>query len=342
MNKTLGLKPAAPRHALLAPQQPMHREPPPLWGSSLSSKPTWSGDPADLLRPRDGKTPPLFPTMATMLGTWNPGRHPRYRVAPQQPMRREDAGPPASAHPTQGVDADHHRHDEVSAGAPLPPAAKQLDPPQDPIRREATASPGPGPLRNGNPRGNPNLAPRCGARTRAGCPCRGPAMKNGRCRMHGGASTGPKTAEGRARIAAARAPRDPMLRELQARATALTAVNRVLAAVVETGLELEAVTPLLLRIKPAMRDSPYAVSPLLLLTAGLTRREGRDLAASIRAAAQTGGKPGVTSMAWLHPTVMALPRSQIAETKIRQVGTTVRSPRHGPACPGQPHRTVPR
>ncbi len=29
-------------------------------------------------------------------------------------------------------------------------------------------------------------------------------MKNGRCRMHGGMSTGPRTAEGRSRIAAAR------------------------------------------------------------------------------------------------------------------------------------------
>ena len=62
----------------------------------------------------------------------------------------------------------------------------------------------PGPLRNGNPRGNPNLAPRCGARTRGGCPCRAPAMANGRCRMHGGRSTGPRTAEGLARIRAAR------------------------------------------------------------------------------------------------------------------------------------------
>ncbi len=61
-----------------------------------------------------------------------------------------------------------------------------------------------GPLRNGNPRGNPNLAPRCGAKTRIGCPCQAPAMANGRCRMHGGASTGPRTAEGIERIRAAR------------------------------------------------------------------------------------------------------------------------------------------
>lgn len=32
--------------------------------------------------------------------------------------------------------------------------------------------------------------PRCGARTRAGLSCRAPAMNNGRCRMHGGASPG--------------------------------------------------------------------------------------------------------------------------------------------------------
>src|SRR2546429_8504844 len=35
-----------------------------------------------------------------------------------------------------------------------------------------------------------NDAPRCGARCRSGLCCRVPAMKNGRCRMHGGASPG--------------------------------------------------------------------------------------------------------------------------------------------------------
>jgi hypothetical protein len=49
-----------------------------------------------------------------------------------------------------------------------------------------------------------NTCPRCGARTRAGMACKGPAMRNGRCRMHGGASTGPRTAEGLARIRKAR------------------------------------------------------------------------------------------------------------------------------------------
>ena len=37
---------------------------------------------------------------------------------------------------------------------------------------------------------SPHLSPRCGAQTRSQSPCRAPAMPNGRCRMHGGASPG--------------------------------------------------------------------------------------------------------------------------------------------------------
>lgn len=51
-------------------------------------------------------------------------------------------------------------------------------------------------LKNGNPQGNPMNAPRCGAKTRRGTPCNAPAMSNGRCRLHGGKSTGPRTPEG--------------------------------------------------------------------------------------------------------------------------------------------------
>jgi hypothetical protein len=54
-------------------------------------------------------------------------------------------------------------------------------------------------LKNGNPVGDLADARPCGAKTRASASCRGPAMKNGRCRMHGGLSTGPRTAEGLAR-----------------------------------------------------------------------------------------------------------------------------------------------
>ncbi len=67
-------------------------------------------------------------------------------------------------------------------------------------------------VRSGKPRNDPNLAPAepargldlRGARARTtGLGCRAPAMANGRCRMHGGRSTGPRTPEGLARLAAA-------------------------------------------------------------------------------------------------------------------------------------------
>jgi hypothetical protein len=54
-------------------------------------------------------------------------------------------------------------------------------------------------LKNGNPPGDFSTAPRCGAKTRKGPACMAPAMPNGRCRMHGGASTGPRTTAGLAR-----------------------------------------------------------------------------------------------------------------------------------------------
>src|SRR5262245_48819598 len=44
--------------------------------------------------------------------------------------------------------------------------------------------------------GHANAAPRCGAERRDGGSCRQPAMPNGRCRLHGGKSTGPRTREG--------------------------------------------------------------------------------------------------------------------------------------------------
>jgi hypothetical protein len=42
-----------------------------------------------------------------------------------------------------------------------------------------------------------NAAPRCGAHSkRTGKPCQGAAMPNGRCKLHGGKSTGSRTPEG--------------------------------------------------------------------------------------------------------------------------------------------------
>ncbi|MBY6203172.1 helix-turn-helix domain-containing protein [Maritalea mobilis] len=48
----------------------------------------------------------------------------------------------------------------------------------------------------------------CGARTRKGTPCRAKALPGKtRCKFHGGASTGPRTADGRARISEAQRKR---------------------------------------------------------------------------------------------------------------------------------------
>jgi hypothetical protein len=55
---------------------------------------------------------------------------------------------------------------------------------------------------NGAPHAKPAFmdAPRCGAHARTtGKACKSPAMPNGRCRMHGGRSTGARTESGKER-----------------------------------------------------------------------------------------------------------------------------------------------
>jgi hypothetical protein len=87
-----------------------------------------------------------------------------------------------------------------------------------------------GRLNNGNPGGDFLAAPRCGARTRAGCSCRQPAMANGRCRFHGGKSTGPRTEAGRARARTNRLVHGLRSAELIALAAAAAAAHRRLGA----------------------------------------------------------------------------------------------------------------
>jgi hypothetical protein len=48
------------------------------------------------------------------------------------------------------------------------------------------------------------MEPACGARNRAGSACGNRPLPNGRCRFHGGLSTGPRTANGLARMRAAK------------------------------------------------------------------------------------------------------------------------------------------
>jgi len=62
----------------------------------------------------------------------------------------------------------------------------------------------------------------CGAHTGQDETCKRTALANGRCRNHGGKSTGPRTAEGIARIAAAQRLRwQRVAQALAAYATAL-------------------------------------------------------------------------------------------------------------------------
>src|SRR5258708_22398983 len=69
-----------------------------------------------------------------------------------------------------------------------------------------------------------NAAPRCGARSkRTGKPCRGAAMPNGRCKLHGGNSTGPRTPEGLERSRRANWKHGHFSREAQAERSRLRA-----------------------------------------------------------------------------------------------------------------------
>ena len=233
--------------AMFPTQQPMRREATLRTTSCLSSRPPLPQTPAEVLRQIFNRWPEFSTVAQTALNAARPGHR-------EHPIRREPD--PQSQPPTPETQ------------------------PEKPMHRE----PAPGPLRNGNPRGNPNSAPRCGAKTRLGCPCKGPAMKNGRCRMHGGDATGPKTEEGRARIAAARTTHGRYNAEARAaiaRSRCILERGRVLCAVAETGLPLEALPPLIDQIRG---NTPCTVSdgPLALMTVELTRTEGIRLARLIR------------------------------------------------------------
>ncbi len=87
----------------------------------------------------------------------------------------------------------------VWGGPPLGAGGHRIEPDAAPAPAPTSPPANRGRLRNGNRSGDFAKAPRCGARTRSGGACRQPAMPNGRCRLHGGLSTGPRTTEGRLR-----------------------------------------------------------------------------------------------------------------------------------------------
>jgi hypothetical protein len=80
---------------------------------------------------------------------------------------------------------------------------------------------------------------RCLAKTRRGTECQKPANKGRvRCQLHGGRSTGPKTPEGRARIAAANFKHGNRTKERLAENRERAAVNRQIWFALRTQIEL--------------------------------------------------------------------------------------------------------
>jgi hypothetical protein len=72
---------------------------------------------------------------------------------------------------------------------------------------------------------------RCEARTRRGTLCQRPGTKrNGRCRLHGGRSTGPRTAEGLARLVASKIKHGKFTKEKREAATLRAEQGRELRA----------------------------------------------------------------------------------------------------------------
>jgi hypothetical protein len=154
----------------------------------------------------------------------------RMRAGPDTPRRTDYY----LARPLSDEEREEQRLEDIAAG---------LDPdtglPAELVRRspqgEGGSSSGSvllrrGRLNNGNPGGDFLAAPRCGAKTRAGCNCRQPAMANGRCRFHGGKSTGPRTEAGRARARSNRLVHGLRSAELIALSAAAAAAHRQLGA----------------------------------------------------------------------------------------------------------------
>jgi hypothetical protein len=80
---------------------------------------------------------------------------------------------------------------------------------------------------------------RCLAKTRRSTECQRPAITgSGRCRLHGGRSTGPRTQEGRARISAAKMKHGRKTKERLAAAKARAQANREIWYALKRQIEL--------------------------------------------------------------------------------------------------------
>jgi hypothetical protein len=80
---------------------------------------------------------------------------------------------------------------------------------------------------------------RCLAKTRQGTACQKPALKGrSRCQLHGGRSTGPRTEEGRARVAAANFKHGNRTKEQLAENKARAIANRQIWHDLKSEIEL--------------------------------------------------------------------------------------------------------
>ena len=198
---------------------------------------------------------------------------------------------------------------------PHPPQATATDPP--PAKK---------------PRGNPtlHLAPRCGARTRSGCPCRSPAIHGKlRCRMHGGRSPGPRTPEGRDQVRAAHTIHGYAGAEARAqnhhRLTQLRR-NRVLTAAVDYQAHLPPA------FVARLYSHPPELRPPAQPTGGITTAEDRTRRHAV-AAALAPWKQAIAVARAAHLAARAAKRAAQPHAPVRA------RPPHD-TCAAQPHAPI--
>ena len=269
----------------------------------------------------------------------------------QNPMQRED-DQIKRATPVR-VEAPARPHDDPTGvnARGTQRSACQTAQAQNPMQPDAPPAKPASTLRNGNPRGNPNAAPRCGAKTRAGCPCKSPAMKNGRCRMHGGASTGP-SAEGRARIAAARTTHGGRTAAMRAFFRTIATIKRratVIKAMAQAGMRVEDLAapirqcrttprsdpPKSRQASPVMRDRCFVLAELSAMD--FTRLELRSLLLSLSAEPKQPPCSEAAQNPLHREEAPQPPRQPLTCQRPRH---TLRCRRHDPANPF-PTRTTP-
>ncbi|HET6222458.1 MAG TPA: HGGxSTG domain-containing protein [Dongiaceae bacterium] len=194
------------------------------------------------------------------------------------------------------------------ARPPLPAAASL-----PPARR--------GRLKNGNPAGDYLAAPRCGAKTRCGGCCRQPAMANGRCRMHGGRSTGPRTAPG---LSASR-----RARFAQGDRSAAALAIRAVANAARSLARLQRVQA---RFAPLLETQQLPSTPCQAERVPLSRETGERQGVRVRAAAPLCLLRGTV----LTPT-LSRPRPELVEGagEGSAPAHTAHNPSHSPSTPCQ-------